>query len=163
MKRVILVLIVSFCVFINAQNDESKFGLGLGFGQMFGGIGAQLNYEVANNFDLFSGLGYNFNDLGFNAGVKYKLSEKRTKPFLTAMYGYNVVAIVENRTELNKTFYGLTVGGGFDTKSRKNDNYWTFAVLFPFVNDEFDDYQKANLLALARFPLTISVGYIFGL
>lgn len=163
MKKIIVVLSICFCLFINGQNDESKFGLGLGIGQMFGGIGVQMSYEVTQNLDLFSGLGYNFNDIGFNAGAKYMLSEKRTKPFLTAMYGYNVVAIVKNKSELNKTFYGFTIGGGFDTMSRKSDNYWTFAVLFPFVTDTYNDYEKSNGLALARFPLSISVGYIFSL
>jgi hypothetical protein len=82
------------------------------------------------------------------------------------MYGYNAVVLVPDISNLNKSFNGATFGFGIDLKSRKNDNFWTFAALIPLRSDEVEDYKKIlsnnyNLTFTDFFPITISVGYIF--
>lgn len=167
MKNFFISSMLFFSLALFAQESGgSKFGFGLGLGQMFGGIGVQMNYDPISNLELFTGLGYNLADLGFNAGAKYKISESRTAPFLTAMYGYNAAVIVSGTSGLDKTFYGATLGGGFDFESRNSENYWTFAILIPIRSREVAAYQ--NFLTSTRgivftglFPITISGGYVF--
>jgi hypothetical protein len=162
-------LIFTFILLISLTKSvaqENKFGLGIGYGQMFGGFGIQLNYEAITNLEIYSGLGYNLSDFAYNVGVKYRFTENRTRPFLTAMYGYNAVVLVPDISNLNKSFNGATFGFGIDLKSRKNDNFWTFAALIPLRSDEVEDYKKIlsnnyNLTFTDFFPITISVGYIF--
>lgn len=169
-KTLIITLILSNLISFSQEDfKKDKFAIGFGIGQMYGGVGTQLNYEIINNVELFTAFGYNLNDLGLNGGVKYKFLDKRTKPFITAMYGYNTVLIIENQSNLNKTFYGLTIGAGIDIKSKKKSNFWTFSLLAPIrPNDVIiykTDLMNNNGVEFKRslFPFTLSIGYMFKL
>lgn len=120
-----------------------RLSIGFGAGLDYGGlIGINFLAYPQENIGLFGGAGFALTSIGYNAGLKLRASLKSTvHPYATGMYGYNAVINVTNASRLNKMFYGPTIGGGIDLKSKKRDNlYWTFAVLFPIRSAEVDDY-----------------------
>jgi hypothetical protein len=77
---------------------------------------------------------------GFNGGLTYKfLPEKKVTPVAQIMYGYNAVIVVEGAEQYNKTYYGVSFGGGVEVKARKSGNYWSFELLYPFRSSEYED------------------------
>ena len=83
-----------------------------------------------------------------------------------AMYGYNAVIKVADMSELNKVFYGATVGVGVDYKPLKySDDYITVSLFVPFRSSEVQDYmdylkQAYNVeFEQGLFPVSFSVGY----
>ena len=122
---------------------------------------------------VFAGLGYNLNGLGYNVGASIFLSsDKPNIPYITAMYGYNGVVVVSNRDDLNKTFYGPSIGFGYEFHSRakgKEHNFWNIELLIPFresgFNDYLDDLEDNYGVEYKNkpSPFSICVGYHFGL
>lgn len=147
-----------------------KLTLGIGLGMDYGGIGGSLLLYPHKNIGIFGALGYAFAGVGYNVGIKVRtLSEKhwsRTSVFGVCMYGYNAAVKVTNATELNRFFYGPTIGSGIDVRSKRNkNNYWTFTALIPFRSsevDEYVDYLKLNRNVEFKnelVPFAISIGY----
>jgi hypothetical protein len=100
----ILTIILFSSVVLKAQENPeiliyNRATAGLGFGLDYGGIGANVTVYPQKNIGLFAGVGYAFAGLGYNAGVKLRLTpKKRFTPFFTAMYGYNTAVIVSNNS-----------------------------------------------------------------
>lgn len=120
-----------------------RLSIGFGAGLDYGGlIGINFLAYPQKNIGLFGSAGFAMAGVGYNAGLKFRATMKnRVHPFATGMYGYNAVINVANASHLNKIFYGPTIGSGIDLKSKKRDNiYWTFALLFPLRSSEVDDY-----------------------
>ena len=164
---------VSFAQDSSSVNvDYDRVSIGLGFGFDYGGLGGNFTVYPQKNIGLFAGAGYAFAGLGYNVGVKLRLTPKRLfTPFFTAMYGYNAAIVVSNSSNLSfdnlsKLFYGPSVGIGFDLGSIKK-GYLSVAILVPFRSADVDNYInqlktndgvqfKNNLL-----PVAFSIGYRF--
>jgi len=153
------------------EYDRLNLGLGLGFD--YGGIGGNLTFYPQKNLGIFFGGGYVIAGFGYNAGLKYRfLSSKpssRFTPFLMAMYGYNTAIHVSNATELDKIFYGPTVGAGCDLGSHeKGKGAWSLAIFVPIRSSDADNYidqLQNDGISFKNKPLPIgfSVGYKFNL
>lgn len=147
-----------------------KFSLGLGIGQDYGGFGGSILYYPQKNIGLFCGIGYNLAGVGYNLGIKSRIaigsSSSHVLLSALAMYGYNAVIKVADMSELNKVFYGATVGVGVDYKPLKySDDYITVSLFVPFRSSEVQDYmdylkQAYNVeFEQGLFPVSFSVGY----
>lgn len=181
MKRSIF--LVLFCTVLmtglaGAQTNNKplmnydKISLGLGFGQDFGGIGANLLIYPQKNVGIFGGVGYALAGAGFNAGIKVRfMGEKNTAkviPFAIGMYGYNAAIKVSGSSDLNKIFYGPTIGGGIDYKAFSSSKiYWSLAIFVPLRSSEVDNYiddLKNNhgvTMKQELIPVTFSLGFRF--
>lgn len=147
-----------------------RINLGVGLGLDYGGIGFNLIAYPQRNIGLFAGGGYAIAGMGYNVGLKLRFVAKESKSkavgFVTGMYGYNAAVSVQNATDLNKLFYGYTVGAGVDLRSKtKKGGYWTLTLLLPFRSSEVDSYLEdleTNYNVERKsdfFPITISIGY----
>lgn len=146
----------------------AKFGLGLGLD--YGGIGGRLTITPTTNFGVFIAVGYNLQKAGVNGGLTYKfLPDKKVCPVMHIMYGYNAVILVEGMDQYNKTYYGLTAGGGIELNMRRSNNYWSFELLYSLKSSEYErDYDAlknnpAIDILNDPIPVTISVGYHFNI
>jgi hypothetical protein len=165
---------------LTLQNDTSEIdnlaetmSLGLGLGQDYGGIGANLLYYMNDNIGLFGGAGHAIAGFGYNVGVKARFLPKKqsgTNFYLLGMYGYNAAVKVEGADNFNKLFYGPTVGFGIDTgKHPFKSGYWSFALMIPFRKAEVNDYMDmleddyGVEFDQKMLPITFSVGYRFAL
>lgn len=144
--------------------------LGLGLGLDYGGFGARLTIMPTTHFGAFVAVGYNLQKAGVNGGLTYKfMPEKKVIPVVQIMYGYNAVIVVEGVAAYNKTYYGLSIGGGIELASKKSSNYWSFEVLYPFRSSEYkNDWDTIkndpNIdIVSDPFPITISIGYHFNI
>jgi hypothetical protein len=156
MKKVIVSLIIGMFLLVQQVEAQSNVpppvtidvtSLGLGFGLDFGGFGGNIIYYPHKSFGLFAGAGYNFAGIGFNAGGKLRLISKNSAslfaPHALAMYGYNAAIAVTNASDLNKVFYGFSLGIGFDFRfNPAKKNYWTTSLLIPIRKAEVDDYME---------------------
>ena len=85
------------------------------------------------------------------------------------MYGYNAVLVIDGADEQNKTYYGASAGAGIELHRRDKPNFWNFGMLIPFRSKEYRDDIDAIRnnpnyeLTEPLLPVTISVGYHFGL
>lgn len=137
--------------------SNGSFGFGLGL--EYGGLGTKLTLLTDKPVGLFAGLGYNLNELGYNVGLDFKFTPRRSATaYLTAMYGYNAV-IVGGENE--KTYYGFSVGMGVKLVGKyRQKNYTSLAFLVPFRDKEFIEYGK--LTKQFVFPVLFSIGYNLG-
>lgn len=179
MKKTIFLLYLAFMsVSASAQYVEnyepeaptSIVKLGLGFGLDYGGIGTRLTIIPTTHFGFFAAVGYNLHKAGFNAGLTYKfLPEKKVTPVAQVMYGYNAVIVVEGADQYDKTYYGLSIGGGLEVNTKKSGNYWSFEVLYPFRSSEYEDDWDALKndpsieITSEPLPITFSVGFHFSI
>lgn len=155
--------------FQNARQSD-LITVALGGGLDYGGFGGNLTVYPVQNVGIFGGLGYALAGLGMNAGIKYRYipgkAEARVHPFAMAMYGYNAAIYVINRTDLNKLFYGPTVGIGTDLYSRTpRRGYWSLALVVPIRKKEVSEYMDllesdfGAEFQTRLFPVGVSVGY----
>ncbi len=142
----------------------SHYQIGIGGGLSYGGLGAQLAYKPTEQLGLFGSLGYNLDAIGYNLGVKiYAPSEKKTSIYLTGMYGYNTVLIVDAITMKSKTtYYGFSTGIGVEFKFKKR-SFLSAEVLVPFrpqaYKDATDDLRSINYEIQDPLPVAICIGY----
>jgi hypothetical protein len=148
--------------------DKVTIGLGMGFD--YGGFGASLLVYPAQHIGIFGGVGYALAGVGYNGGIRLRMTPANGKVnlCLIGMYGYNSAIYIQNQKSLNKIFYGATVGIGLDTRYRpEKSGYWSFALMVPFRGSEVNDYMnelKRNHGVEFKnelFPIGISVGYRF--
>jgi hypothetical protein len=146
--------------------------IGLGFGFDYGGIGANLTVYPQKNIGIFFGGGYALAGFGYNAGIKLRLSPDRgtvVNPFFTAMYGYNAAVVITDNTDLNKLFYGTTLGAGIDIRSKKpsSKGYLSLALMVPLRSPDAQNYidflknQYGATFANDLIPIGFSIGYKF--
>jgi len=151
-----------------SETREVDISAGVGIGLDFGGIGGRLTFAPVKNLALFGAIGYNFNGPGYNGGLIVRiLPDAKVCPFISVMYGYNAVIVVDGWDEMNKTYYGASVGTGIDLRMR-NGNYWSFEMIIPARSQEYKDAvnfleNNPNISMSEGFPILISVGYNFRL
>jgi hypothetical protein len=185
MKKAIWFLLLAFpslTVFAQSDNvDEDQYdenfefresldidvSIGIGLGFDYGGIGGKLMFAPVKYVSLFGAIGYNLNGAGYNGGLVVRiLPDNKVCPYVTGMYGYNAVIVIDGLSEKNRTYYGPTFGGGIELRM-KNRNFWNFGLSFPLRSAEFrddmDDLKKnPNIINLSDpAPVQISIGYHF--
>jgi len=163
------------CIFIStwAQNDPApldRINIGAGFGLDYGGAGANFTIYPVKNVGLFAGAGYAFAGVSYNLGVKARLfapaKAPKLQPSFIGMYGYNAAIMVSNSKDLNKLFYGPTIGAGLDLRLRKETKgYLSLGLFLPIRKGEVRDYldyleEERNVdITLRLIPIAFSVGY----
>jgi hypothetical protein len=182
-KTAIFFLILTVVVPLVAQDETKELmvpaiwsgdmvSIGLGMGLDYGGFGGNLTYYPVRGIGLFGGAGYALAGAGFNAGVKFRYVpekyEAKVHPYVIAMYGYNAAVAITNRSDLNKLFYGPSLGAGIDFhRNHLRKGYWSFAVLVPFRKPEANEYidmleSVYGVEFQSRlFPIAVSIGYKF--
>lgn len=154
----------------NSVVTFDKISIGLGIGQDYGGFGGSFLYYPQRNFGLFFGIGYNLAYVGYNLGIKSRIalgsSTSHVLLSFLAMYGYNAVIRVQDYHDLNKVFYGATIGAGVDVKPfRYSDDYISMSLFVPLRSSEVDDYMDyLKNVYYVEFeqglsPVTFSIGY----
>jgi hypothetical protein len=75
------------------------------------------------------------------------------------MYGYN--AVIYDSGELDKTYYGFSVGFGVKLVGKyRQKNYTSLCIIVPFREKEFLDIAKATRSFV--YPVLVSIGYHLG-
>lgn len=145
--------------------DFTRVYIGLGAGIDFGGIGLNTMSMVTEHVGLFGAFGYNFDNIGLNGGVRLYTKDQsaRWRPYLSTMYGYNAVYLIENADNFNRTFYGTTIGLGVDLRDSKS-NFWTLALQVPLRSDDakaYKTYLENTNIEIKRdlLPIAVSLGY----
>lgn len=180
MKKIIfsILLLILFSVSTFAQIDTVKniksqsnalsiadVSLGIGAGLDYGGLGVNFLIYPQKNVGVFGGAGYAFAGLGWNAGIKVRLSpEKPITPFAIVMYGYNAFVSVKNAEYYNKLFYGVSIGLGIDIRLSKSGNsQLQLALLIPIRSVEVQNYidflQTHGVQLNGFLPFTFSIGF----
>lgn len=151
-------------------SDFASFGIGTGLN--YGGAGINCLIYPQKNFGFFVAGGITLAGVTYNTGIKLrlikKLNIKTLVPTLTVMQGCNTVVFLRYGSNLNKIYYGMTLGLGVDAHFKKNKKgYWSFDVFCPIRNPEIyeyvDDLKERQSLGfrLGWFPITLSAGYRF--
>lgn len=171
MKPILIILLVLFCpcpmLAQDADESASSGDFGIGVGMDYGGIGGRFSFRPSPGLGLIAGLGYNLDGLGYNFGAAWRISPgNRTVPYLTAMYGYNGVIVVEGASQYNKTYYGPSIGFGLEFHSRRQTaNYFNLELFVPFRPTEFTNDLNAIknsgtvIFKNEPWPVAISLGY----
>jgi hypothetical protein len=143
---------------------------GLGFGLDYGGFGANLLVYPQKNIGFFAGVGYALVAMGYNGGVKLRLTSPKTNvdPYLLAMYGYNTAFMVSGASEYNRLFNGPSFGIGIDLGQKPGKfGYWALTILVPVRSSEFEDYKNDLINRgiieedVFMLPIAFSFGYRF--
>lgn len=143
-----------------------KGDIGVGGGLSYGGFGAQVSLSPIEQLGLFGGVGYNLDAVGYNIGLKYKVvTPAKVHPYLTAMYGYNTVLMIEGAAVDSKTtYFGFSTGAGIEFRLREK-SFFAAEVLVPFrpqaFKDAVDDLKSIDYTIKDRTPVTICIGYHF--
>ncbi len=124
------------------KNSPSGFSFGIGMGIPYGIIGANMNYQINETFDVTVGAG-----LGFGAGIRYHPSEVNNKLRLMLFYGDNI-GFLHPTTDEIETFSGMNFGIGYGSIS----DGWDFDLIYALASDEAID--RVNELESQGYRLT---------
>jgi hypothetical protein len=140
----------------------------IGMGLDYGGIvGFKVTVNLHDNVGIFGGVGWVFG-LGYNVGAKISFAPKsKINPYIQAMYGNNARVVILDDSELNKIYYGGTVGFGFDFKLANRNECWSVGLQMSSSTGEaqrYMDYLEDERIAEFKndiSPILITVGYKF--
>lgn len=173
MKKLILCFLVIYsCIVAYSQGrGEYKvhhFDVGAGLGYEYGGIGFQASYAPIPYASIFAGIGTN-GGFGWNVGTAWHILPKTTRymfrPFIEAMYGYNLVFVTVGDYYSVEQFYGPSVGAGCELRFGKSKRHGIDLVLLRYAfwtQDAWDTYNNASADEKpALGPWGFSLGYHF--
>ena len=106
-----------------AASSEKKNTFGVGFGIPYGGLGGNIDFNVAENFYVTGGVGTTFKGVLYNFGVKYFFTPigDKIRPRISAYYGVNTI---EERIGWGGTTWkhhrGVSIGIGVQRMWEKN-------------------------------------------
>lgn len=153
------------------RNWNDRITLGLGFGNDYGNIGANILFYAHKNFGIFAGIGYAIAGPGSTIGIKMRLLSQKTNsgiiPYALAMYGYNTGIWIIGEGRYNKLFYGPTFGLGFDYKSKVLKKYYlSFSLQVPVKNQKYQNYKddlikNHGIEFQYSLPFDLSLGFRF--
>lgn len=165
-KNGVLMFAVSMLLGISELHGQSSNhgDIGVGGGLSYGGLGARFTYKPIDQLGLFGSLGYNLDAQGYNMGVQFHLpSKKKLSTYITGMYGYNTVLIVDAIAKESKTtYFGFSTGLGVEFRL-KEKSFLCAEVLVPFrpqiYKDAVDDLESINYKIKDPLPVAFSIGY----
>lgn len=129
---------------IKNKSDYPKVSVGIGMGLDYGGIGGRLTSLAYKNLSLFVGFGYNLSDAGVNIGASLRLlPNKFICPTISGIYGYNAVILITGARNSKQTYYGGSLGFGFELRSKKLKNYLSFGFYIPFRSQTYEKDMRA--------------------
>lgn len=155
-------------------DSQYKYDFGVGYGLNYGGyIGAQMQYIPVKHIALFGSAGFYVVELGWQVGLSgYLIPKESSKPirvYGTIMYGTNAAISRRVGSELNRTYLGITYGGGLEMRFGEIRKHGlNIDIFFPIRSDDFStDLDKLKSSVGNQFevqdplPFTISIGYHF--
>jgi hypothetical protein len=82
------------------------------------------------------------------------------------MYGYNAVVSIQNASQYNKIFYGMTYGIGVDMRvNPEKKGFFSFGVLIPVRDKAVEDYmdylQKNKNISFKSGLLPIGLSFSY--
>jgi hypothetical protein len=165
-KKFVLLALVFLVPGISVSHGQSSGigDIGVGGGLSYGGLGARFTYRPIEKIGLFGSLGYNLDALGYNLGVQLHVpSQKKLSVYITGMYGYNTVLIVEAINMKSKTtYFGFSTGVGVEFKL-KEKSFLCAEVLVPFrpqvYKDAVDDLESISFEIKEPLPVAFCIGY----
>lgn len=165
---IILFVLIIINTHLNAQKKDSTLmpydaSLAIGAGLDYGGFGINFSIYPQKNVGIFGGAGYALAGLGWNAGLKARLSSKKSNPtpFVVAMYGYNAAVYGKYVSSLDELFYGYSLGFGIDIRFKKSGHSrLSLELLIPIRSPEVQDYIN-SVGAKNLLPFTFSIGIGF--
>lgn len=135
-------------LYLNKSNKDSlkngvsypKVSLGFGSGLDYAGFGVRITSLAYKNFSLSAGLGYNLSDVGVSIGAIVRiLPNKVICPFVSCIYGVNAVIVNEGSSNNHQSYYGGSLGLGFELRSSKLRNYFSFGFYAPIRSQTFEN------------------------
>ena len=164
-KCVLMVLVIMLLDSCILNGQSSSYGnIGLGGGLSYGGFGARLTYMPIEKLGLFGSLGYNLDAVGYNLGLQFHVpSQKKLSAYITGMYGYNTVLIVDAIVmESKTTYFGFSAGVGVQFRLKER-SFLCAEVLVPFrpqaYKDAVDDLKSIGYEIKDPLPVGFSIGY----
>lgn len=152
----------------NLFEKESKSNVGLGIGLDYGGIGGRLTFLPVKRLALFAGIGYALVDFGYNLGAQFRIiPDNKICPTFGVMYGYNGVIKVQNASDYDKIYYGVSLSGGMEIHFGGKPNFMNVELVVPFRDqafyDDWDALKQNPAISIESDPLPIafSIGYHF--
>jgi len=168
MKRLLIVFCIGLCpASVLFAQGSGKVNIGAGFGLDYGGFGGRLSYLPIKQLAIFGAAGYNFNGLGHALGLQYHFPSKtKVNAFISAMYGYNAVLIIEEPEESKTTYYGPTLGTGLQWRFKEEGkSFLSIELLLPFRPQAYEDgvnaLEQIGYEVKDPWPVTFSLGYHF--
>jgi hypothetical protein len=132
-------------------------------------IGFRYTHSVNRTLGFFGALGFNLVSPGVNAGFITRLTPgNKICPYLLGMYGYNGVIKVQGASKYDKTYFGPSLGFGFEFHGFvKTRNFFNCELLMPIRSSSFYDdidSMKDEGVEFKNGPMAIafSLGYHFG-
>jgi len=167
-KKCFLIFVISMVLGISVLHGQSsRYGnIGVGAGISYGGIGTRFTYMPNEILGLFGSLGYNLDALGYNVGAQFHMpSKKKLSVYITGMYGYNTVLIVDAIVmESKTTYFGFSTGLGVEFRL-KEKSFLSAEILVPIrpqsYKDAVDDLKSINFEIKEPLPLLFCIGYHF--
>ena len=172
-----LLLVLNFSAHSCAQAREEDytpeksyvnggFGLGIDYG---GAIGVKVSVLPCRWFGAFGGIGLYYYETGYAGGAQFRFpTEKRVDFYVAGLYGVN--AGLESHVYITrKQYYGYSVGGGIEVKSKNSEkSFWTIGLLVPFRDPQFqkdvDALKSQGLTVIStNWPVTLTLGFHFKL
>lgn len=178
-RKIIFSILVISCLSAISQNRRlrpNKSSLkgtasyALGLGLPYGGLGGRLGYNVANYFNVFGGVGYQYAGVGYNIGIRKDfLPLGISQYYVSAMFGTNAHIKGSSSMIDDGLFLGPTIGAGIKLNSKiYRACFLDFGILFPFKSSKFKDKletMKRNKLSNyfdVGWPVILVVGLNFG-
>lgn len=121
--------IMAFLLFSSSNAYAGEVSLGAGLGIPYGVLGANINYQINEIFDLTAGAG-----AGFGAG--FRVHPMSSKFRITAFYGTNAfLKTTRWGKEKIENFSGINIGIGYGAVS----DGWDFDLIYAMLSDELKD------------------------
>jgi hypothetical protein len=155
-----------YCQTSNSEKEAYKFEIGAGLGYEYGGIGMQFSYAPIPYVSGFVGVGMN-GGIGYNVGATWHIISKTTnhrfRPYIEAMYGYNLVWVTVGDYYNVNQYYGPSLGLGMEFRNKKTSRHG-FDICFLryafWSEDAWDAYNNASAEERpALGPIGFSIGY----
>jgi hypothetical protein len=115
-------------------------------------------------FDFFfgAGLGLDHGGLGVRGLLYRQRTQSQRRPYVTAMYGYNMVILTTNPGRQSGTgtnYYGPSFGGGVEFWSKERTRFIHAGLLFPVRSS--DALLALRWSSAEPWPILLSAGFHF--
>ena len=150
------------------EDMYGKHSFGVGFGIQYGGIGANVDVNIARNLNATAGLGTTvFAGAGYSLGLKYFLTplNRTFRPRIAAYYGVNGIIVKQHifidKDDEGESYTGLSLGIGAqwmwgETKANGLD----FDIMYlATIGWDLDELRDEGLRIDEPGKVKVSLGY----